>query len=66
MEGLENIDFRGIPTHECPICESRLFKIVASFDEYNIALWLTEGECANCGLKLTVPTPVDDPNYSPD
>jgi hypothetical protein len=65
MDGLENIDFRGIPTHECPVCQSRLFKIVAAFDEYNIAMWLTDAHCAECGAKVTVPCPVDDPDYQP-
>lgn len=32
--------------------------------EYNIAWWGTDGECYECGTKVTVPTPVDDPNHS--
>lgn len=60
---LNDIDFRGIPTHECPVCQCALFKIYASFADYDIALWGVEGECAECGTKVTVPCPVDSPEY---
>lgn len=64
MEGLDGIDFRGIPTHECPVCGSSTFRIAAGFMDYNIAWWGTDAECYECKTKVTVPTPVDDPNHS--
>jgi len=60
-EGLEGIDFRGIPTHECPVCGNNVFKIWAMFSEYNIAMWGLDAECGDCGAHVTVPCPVDDP-----
>ena len=58
---LKDINFRGIPTHECPVCESRLFKVFVAFENYNVAMWLVDAECAECGALVTVPCPVDDP-----
>jgi hypothetical protein len=60
---LKGIDFRGIPTHECPVCQSRLFKVYAMFEDYDIALWGVDAECAECEAKVTVPCPVDAPEY---
>ena len=31
--------------------------------DYNIAWWGTDAECYECGIKVTVPTPVDDPTH---
>lgn len=54
------LDARGIPTRECPSCASTLFTIQAVFDEeYNIAQYLLNAECAICGTLLTAPTPLD-------
>lgn len=57
------IDARGIPTHECPQCGHDMFWIVASFSEYEIAGYGTEGRCDNCGSLVTVPTLIDSPEY---
>ncbi len=58
------IDARGIPTTECPNCSNVLFKIIVQFDpaDYEIGLYLTDGECTKCGTIITVPTPADHPN----
>lgn len=54
------LDARGIPTRECPNCASELFTIQATFDEnYEVALYLLNAECAMCHTKLTAPTPLD-------
>ena len=63
MEGLDGIDFRGIPTHECPVCGSHTFLIAAGFLEYTIAWWGTNAKCYECKTEVTVPTPVDSPEY---
>ena len=42
---MAGIDFRGIPTHECHVCQSRTFKVMAAFENYDIAMWGTEAEC---------------------
>lgn len=59
------LDLTGPPTHEC-ICGSNMFKVIASFEDYEVASFLTEGECVECGSRLTVPTPIDKPGYKPD
>lgn len=54
------INARGIPTAECPMCASRLFTIQAAFDDnYQIAQYLLNAECAMCGTLVTAPTPLD-------
>jgi hypothetical protein len=34
---------------------------MAVFEDYDIAMWGTEGECYECGALVTVPCPVDNP-----
>ena len=54
------LDARGIPTRTCPVCNSALFTVQVSFDEdYEIAGYLLNCECAYCHTKLTAPTPLD-------
>ena len=36
---------------------------MASFEDYDIAMWGTEAECYECGTRVTVPCPVDSPEY---
>lgn len=56
------LDARGIPTSICPSCSSKLFTIQAIFDDnYEIAMYLLNAECAMCHTKLTAPTPLDLP-----
>lgn len=60
------IDMTGIPTPICPMCDSNLLRITATFDEetYEIATYLLHSaECAECGCLLTAPTPLDHPDY---
>jgi hypothetical protein len=58
------LDARGLPTPECPSCGSWLLKVTLNFDEeYNICSYLLEGECAMYNTLLTVPTPLDHPDY---
>lgn len=57
-------DVRGIPTPECPACGSWLLKVCLHLDEeYNIAGYLLDAECAMCGTLLTIATPIDHPDY---
>jgi hypothetical protein len=57
------MDFRGIPTSQCPACQNRLFKVLVEFDDetYEPALWTLNAECGSCGALLTAPTPLDLP-----
>lgn len=56
------LNARGIPTSTCPSCSSKLFTIQAVFDDnYEIAMYLLNAECAFCHTKLTAPTPLDLP-----
>lgn len=57
------INARGIPTTRCPECGSDLIKVVVQFDptDYEIGLYLLDGECAKCGALVTVATPLDHP-----
>lgn len=62
-EGL-TLDARGIPTHACPSCGHTFFRIVANFEDYEISFYGLEGECDECGTLVTIPTPVDAPDFS--
>jgi DNA-directed RNA polymerase subunit RPC12/RpoP len=62
------MDFRGIPTAECPNCQSRLFNISVEFDQdtYTPVLWTLDAKCVQCGALLTAPTPLDLPENKLD
>lgn len=51
----------GVVTHECP-CGSNLWKILVTFEEYEIATYSLEMYCAMCGNKAKTPTPLDIPD----
>jgi hypothetical protein len=54
----EAMDLRGTPTHAC-ICGSSVWNIKAMFDNYEIATYFLDMECAECGSLATAPTPLD-------
>jgi hypothetical protein len=54
----EGMDLRGTPTHAC-ICGSVVWNIKAVFDNYEIATYFLDMECAECGSLATAPTPLD-------
>jgi rRNA maturation endonuclease Nob1 len=60
-ERLPLIDQRGIPTHACLACGSNVLIIRATFEDYEIAGYYLDAECAQCGSPLTAPCPVDRP-----
>ena len=64
---MEKVDARGIPTTECPSCNSNIFKLVAMFDpdDYEVLMYMLDAECAICGSLITAPTPLDHPDYEP-
>lgn len=54
------LNARGIPTRECPSCESDIFNVKVVFDEaYEISGYLLDAECSFCGTLITAPTPLD-------
>lgn len=58
----QSMDLSDTICHVCP-CGSSLFRIVASFDDYEISAYSTDGECLDCGTRVKVPTPIDKPGY---
>ena len=54
-----NMDYEHEICHECPKCESNLWNVKVSFDDYEIASYLLQMECAICGTYATAPTPLD-------
>lgn len=46
--------------HVCP-CGSRLWTVQVMFEDYEIAAYLLDMECALCGNKAIAPTEVDRP-----
>lgn len=55
---VSGMDLRGTPTHEC-VCGSNVFYIKAAFDNYEIATYFLDMQCAECGNLATAPTPLD-------
>jgi len=56
------MDYAEVICHECPKCESNLWNLKVSFEDYKIATYLLEMECAICGSYATAPTLLDKPN----
>jgi len=52
------MDLRGTPTHVCA-CGSNVFNVKVIFDDYEIATYFIDMECAQCGSLATAPTPLD-------
>lgn len=59
------INARGIPTARCPECNSDLLKVAVKIDplDYELGLYMLDGECAKCGTLVTLATPLDHPNH---
>lgn len=60
------MDARGIPTCLCPSCGNDIIRILAKFDpkDYEIGMYFLDGECSKCSTLVTVPTPIDHPNFN--
>lgn len=50
----------GVITHVC-VCGSHQWKIVVSFDDYEIATYSLDMYCFDCGAKAIAPTAIDRP-----
>lgn len=58
-------DLRDIgPVHICT-CGCTVFKVLASFEDYEIVWWFLDGECANCGNLVRIPCPIDKDEAQP-
>lgn len=53
-------DLSGVILHEC-VCGSNIWNVKVVFDDYEIASYFTDMECAVCGTRATAPTPLDRP-----
>lgn len=58
------INARGIPTATCPECNFDLIKVAVKIDpsDYELGIYMLDGECAKCGTLVTVATPLDHPD----
>jgi len=52
------MDLRGTPTHTC-VCGGEVFYLKVTFKDSEIAQYLLDMQCANCGSLATAPTPID-------
>lgn len=59
------LDMRDTVLHVCS-CGGNLWKVVVTFDDYEIATYSTDMECLECGTRAKAPTPIDKPGYKPD
>ena len=58
----KSIDLSGIIIHEC-ICGSDMWRVIVTFQDYEIASYMLDMECFHCGTRATAPTPIDHPDY---
>lgn len=52
------MDLRGTPTHLCP-CGCNIWNVKVIFEDYEVATYFLDMECANCGSMATAPTLLD-------
>lgn len=52
------MDLRGTPTHVCP-CGCNIWNVKVVFEDFQIATYFLDMECAQCGSLATAPTPID-------
>jgi hypothetical protein len=45
--------------HICPVCESFVWNVKASFDDYEMLTYFLDMECSSCGTYAKAPTPLD-------
>ena len=57
-----NIDLDTV-THQC-VCGSKIWKLLAAFEDYELAWYSITMYCASCGAKALAPTPLDRPETS--
>jgi len=50
--------------HDCPHCESNLWNVKVSFEDYEISAYIVQMECALCGTYALAPTLADKPYVS--
>lgn len=51
--------------HEC-VCGSNMWRLIVTFDDYEIASYALDMECFECGTRAKAPTPIDKPGYTPE
>ena len=52
------MDLRGSPTHLCP-CGCNIWNVKVIFEQFEIATYFLDMECASCGSMATAPTLLD-------
>ena len=56
-----SMDYENEVLHECPVCESNIWNVKVCFEDYEIATYFMDMECAVCGTYAKAPTPLDKP-----
>jgi hypothetical protein len=54
----DSMDLRGTPTHEC-VCGSNIWNVRVIFQDFEVAQYFLDMECAGCGSIATAPTLLD-------
>jgi hypothetical protein len=55
------MEYENEVLHECPVCDSNIWNIKASFEDYELAVYFVDMECASCGTYAKAPTLADKP-----
>lgn len=58
------LDMSDTIMHTC-VCGSTLWKVIVSFDNYEISSYALDMECLECNSRAKAPTPIDHPEYTP-
>lgn len=59
------VDMGDTIMHTC-LCGSDMWRLIVSFDDFEIASYSTDMECVECETRAKAPTPIDKPGYKPD
>jgi hypothetical protein len=60
------INQRGIPSHQCINCGGEWFRVLCRFEDYEIAQYIVEAFCEECGAEVDAPTLPDHPYWDPE
>jgi hypothetical protein len=61
MSDEPNVDL-GVITHVCT-CGGNLWKVLVTFEDYEIATYSLDMYCSECGARAIAPTEVDRPGF---
>lgn len=57
------MDLSDTIMHTC-VCGSDMWKVIVTFEDYEISTYFLDMECFSCGTRAKAPTPIDREDYN--